>query len=292
MMKMGWNGKVVDQQDVAVSVLDHGFLYGMGLFETFRTYHGHAFLLAEHLGRLQESCDQIGIQFRINQDETEQLIKELLNVNQISDAYIRYSVSAGEAELGLPSADYMNPNQYMYMKPLPIVENVKGKALQKLKLTRNTPEGPLRYKSFHFMNNILAKKELRSYPWCQDAEGLFFTSEGYAAEGIVSNLFFVKDKTCYTPSLDTGILPGITRSFVIKLAQELGFQIEQGMYTFEELLEADEIFMTNSIQELVPITHCYDEAGKTFVMGQGNPGLCTLEFLRKYRLFAGRGDRT
>lgn len=293
-MKMAWNGKITDAKEVSVSVMDHGFLYGMGLFETFRTYGGEAFLLQQHLERMQHSCSQLGIEVQLDEQQIKQLIAELLACNQLDDAYIRYSISAGEAPLGLPAEPYRQPQQFIYMKPLPpynMVTELEGRTLQKLRLPRNTPEGAVRLKSFHYMNNILAKQELLSYPWCQDSEGLFFTEHGYAAEGIVSNLFILKEGRCCTPHLDTGILPGVTRAFVLQLAQQQGYQVEQGFYSFKELLQADELFMTNSIQEMIPVIQVYDELGEAYPVGSGHPGKGTLQLLEAYRNGAWGGEK-
>jgi 4-amino-4-deoxychorismate lyase len=119
-----------------------------------------------------------------------------------------------------------------------------------LQLRRNTPEGTQRLKSHHYLNNILGKRELRDSP---DVEGIFLTEQGYVAEGVVSNIFWVKEGIVYTPSVETGILDGITRQFVIKCLKKLGIPICEGFYTKRELLDATEVMITNSSQEVVPV---------------------------------------
>ncbi|MBA2940969.1 aminodeoxychorismate lyase [Paenibacillus sp. CGMCC 1.16610] len=279
------NGKLMDEQQAVVSVYDHGFLYGLGLFETFRTYNKVPFLLAEHMNRLAEGCKELGIGYEPDTERMQKLIDELLAANGLQDAYIRFSVSAGVEALGLPSGDYGQPTEIVYIKALPprdakIYE--EGKALQLLKLPRNTPEGLYRFKSFHYMNNILAKRELSQYRWATGAEGLMMSEEGYVAEGIVSNLFFIKDGTCYTPSLDTGILAGITRAHVLRIAQRGQLPAQDGLYRWEDLTEADEVFLVNSIQEIVPVTTLYTPSGQKISVGTGTVGPITRELIRTY----------
>ncbi len=290
-MKIFVNGALQDAEEAKVSVFDHGFMYGIGLFETFRTYEGKPFLLVRHMDRLSDACKWLDIDWERDDLRTQQQIETLLQENGWRDAYIRYSVSAGNDMLGLPAGPYREPNVIIYAKPLPPMPEelyIEGKPLQKLRTTRNTPETPIRFKSFHYMNNIAAKRELAQYSWASSAEGLMLTEQGHVSEGIVSNLFFVKGDCVYTPSEDTGILPGITRSFVLELCSVLHVSWQMGHYTWEDLLEADEIFVTNSIQEIVPITSLYDENGNQSIVGDGVIGAITAALLQAYREHVGR----
>jgi 4-amino-4-deoxychorismate lyase len=287
MMKIGWNGQVVDEQEAVISVFDHGFLYGMGCFETFRTYGGTPFLFHEHMDRLERSCREIGIRIKVDRPAMLDHLHELTKVNGFEEAYIRCSVSAGQGIVGLPSEDYIHPNTIIYMKALPALGAIEGpqdRALQVLNLPRNTPEGSVRIKSFHYMNNILAKREMSAYPWSAGAEGLFLTSDGLVAEGIVSNVFMVRQGKVYTPSLRTGILPGITRAFIMQLldrAEESTPVIERD-YGIETWTTADEIFLTNSIQEIVAVDRVYDQAGKMLWRREGDATM-TNQLFAKYR---------
>ncbi|WP_226002648.1 aminotransferase class IV [Paenibacillus sp. BJ-4] len=260
MKYIGVNGVLTEAAKAVIHVSDHGFLYGMGLFETFRTYKGVPFLLDRHLHRLAEGCRMLGIPFQPDEERLTGHIQGLMVANGLDEAYIRYTVSAGEEVLGLPSGDYTRPNHILFVKPLPSTNTQAGEptspsALQLLRTPRNTPEGEIRLKSLHYMNNILAKRELQQYTAAvqHKAEGMMLTANGFLAEGMVSNLFFVRQDTLYTPDLSTGILPGITREFVLELAQLRGIPYEQGLYRWDELQQADEIFMTNSIQEIRPV---------------------------------------
>lgn len=292
MMKMMIDGKVCDEGEALVSALDHGFLYGIGLFETFRTYNGDCFLLAAHLERLGSGCRALGLRWELTVADIEQQVAQLLEVNQLPDAYVRLTVSAGMAALGMPSDTYDKPRTIIYMKSLPN-DGVwsdpapKGRALQLLKLRRNTPEGQQRYKSLNFMNNVLASRELQTYPWAKQAEGLLLTEDRYIAEGIVSNVFFIYKEKLHTPSLQTGILAGITRDVVITLAEKRRLPCEEGLYTWEQLLEADEIFITNSVQEITPILRLYDELGQVRRIGDGRLGKETAKLIQAYRDYIG-----
>lgn len=290
-MKLWMNGTICDEHEAMVSVFDHGFLYGMGLFETFRTYGGTPFLLQEHLARLMDGCQELDIDLSVipTGDVLSAHVQELLESNGLRDAYIRFSVSAGNGPLGLQTNPYVQPNLILYMKELPVFNPSlyeDGKALQRMNLRRNSPEGRLRRKSFHYMNSILAKQELGSYPWAQGAEGLMFNEHGQMAEGIVSNVFFIREGVCCTPALDTGILPGITRDCVMKLALKSGLRLQEGHYRWEDLLAAEEAFVTNSIQEIVPINRLFDIDGQTHVVGNGKVGRITAQLLKMYRALA------
>ncbi|RXZ79307.1 4-amino-4-deoxychorismate lyase [Paenibacillaceae bacterium] len=288
-MKIGYNGSVIEAGNAVISVYDHGFLYGIGLFETFRTYEGgQPFLLERHLARMMEGCRELGIHCPQLADQAaiRQWLAMLMEANELAEAYVRLTVTAGIGELGLPPADYEQPNMVMMVKKLPAVNEqlyANGKELRRLAAVRNSPEGAVRRKSLHYMNNIIAKRELVASGAAPGSEGLMLTREGWLAEGIVSNLFFVREGRLYTPSIDTGILPGITRERVMELAREIGYSVEEGHYTWQELLQADELWLTNSIQELVPVTRLSEESGAVHVVGHGTAGEVTLRLLHAYR---------
>ncbi|ANS76355.1 4-amino-4-deoxychorismate lyase [Paenibacillus yonginensis] len=292
---LGVNGRIVPAGEAMVSVMDHGFLYGMGLFETFRTYGGIPFLLKAHLDRLHESCLAIGIPADLDEVRIAGLIQRLMEANRLQEAYIRYTVTAGEAPLGLPGEPYKQAAEVVYVKPLPPLSAelyTKGKAMYVLDTPRNTPEGPVRLKSLHYMNNLLAKQELMekearfgmaANPDRLPAEGLMLTRDGKLAEGIVSNLFALADSKLYTPSIDSGILPGITRRQVIRHAGELGIEVVEGQFGLELLSAAEEVLLTNSVQELVPVTRIIGTNGTSFEVSGGKAGTLTRKLLELYR---------
>lgn len=255
-MKLLLDAQLKDSREAVISVYDHGFLYGMGLFETFRTYGGKPWLLREHAERLAEGCAALGIAYRPDPAAMAEGVARLLEANSLADAYIRWSVSAGSGEVGLPAGEYAQPREIVYAKPLaqddPSARS--GKALRLLRLRRTRPElGELRLKSFHYMNNIAAKRELQSGGAAASTEGLFLNERDEVVECLVSNVFWMRDGELRTPSLDTGPLAGVTRSCVLGLARRLGIPCREGKYGWDELMQADEVFVTNSIHELVPV---------------------------------------
>ena len=263
-MKIGLNGCLVEEKEAVISVFDHGFMYGMGCFETFRTYGGQPFLFDAHMDRLEDSLRAVGIAANIDRPAARELIRALIETNGLTEAYIRYAVSAGAGAVGLPNEDYAAPNTIVYVKPLPPIaddDEPSVRPLQVLRLPRNTPEGERRIKSFHYMNNILGKREITRYPWAAGAEGLFLTADGHVAEGIVSNVFFVVDGRVMTPPLNTGILAGVTRGFVLELLQALGIPAAEETLTLQDAVRAQEVFLTNSIQEIVRVDRIFDPNG-------------------------------
>ncbi|MFZ3591053.1 aminodeoxychorismate lyase [Bacillus sp. DJP31] len=242
------NGQIIKEEEAVISVFDHGFMYGLGLFETFRVYQGHPFLLVDHLHRLRKGLTELQIQWDVTNEQVVDAIQQILHKNKLQDAYIRLNVSAGPSGLGLITEPYKDSTTIIYVKQIP--EMVKEKKGVFLKIRRNTPEGSYRLKSHHYLNNILGKQEIGQNT---ELEGIFLTKEGFVAEGIVSNLFWVKDRIVYTPHIETGILNGITRQFVLKLLEEAKITYKEGFFSLDDLLSSDEAFITNSIQEIIPL---------------------------------------
>jgi 4-amino-4-deoxychorismate lyase len=270
------NGDVVHKDEARISPFDHGFLYGIGVFETFRTYDGHPFLLDDHLERLNHSLREMNIVKSFTRGEVMEILRRLLEANGLRNAYVRFNISAGIGDIGLQTSEYDEPTIIMYMKPFLSSSFAKGKIATVLKTKRNTPEGKERLKSHHYLNNIIGKREIGSRT---DVEGIFLNEQGYVAEGIVSNIFWVKNKTVYTPAIHTGILNGVTRQFVIAMLNVLNIEYEEGFYTLDHLQQADEIFVTNSIQEIVPI---YQMDGRAY---PGADGIVTSFLQRYYKRF-------
>ncbi|MCR2822133.1 aminodeoxychorismate lyase [Lederbergia panacisoli] len=244
------NGQFLEKEKAMISPFDHGYMYGLGVFETFRTYDGYPFLLEEHLGRLNAGLKELLITRAFEYEEVLEIIEKLSKLNGLKSSYIRFNVSAGVGDIGLQTEAYDEPTVIMFQKQLPSISKVVEKEAVILQLTRNTPETTYRLKSHHFLNNVAAKREVGSD---STKEGIFLTDKGFVAEGVTSNVFWVKNGVLYTPALQTGILNGITRQFVMKLAEKARMEVEEGLYKRYVLEEADEIFFTNSIQEIVPV---------------------------------------
>lgn len=251
------NGAIVPEHEAKISIFDHGFMYGLGVFETFRLYEGHPFLLDNHLYRLQKGLKALNIRLDLTKEKVISILTKLGQANGVENAYIRFNVSAGSAPLGLSVAPFTEPNVIVYMKPIdaPFARAKRGEILN---VRRNTPEGAERLKSHHFLNNVIGRREIGDR---LDVEGIFLTEVGHVAEGVVSNIFWVKDDQVFTPAVGTGILNGVTRQFILTLLEKLDIPFEEGYYHREELVRSDYAFMTNSIQEIVTLT---DVDGQSF----------------------------
>jgi 4-amino-4-deoxychorismate lyase len=270
------NGTIVKEEEAVISPFDHGFLYGLGVFETFRVYNGHCFLLGDHINRLNLALKEMDIQYSVSMEQVKEIVQALLLKNKIQNARIRLNVSAGKAPLGLQGAAYEEPNVIVFMYPLSKAgSELTEKEAILLKTPRNTPETAFRLKSHHYLNNIAGKKEMKNEP---NAEGLFLTREGYMAEGLVSNIFWIKNEVLYTPDVNTGILNGITRQFVMKLAKNLKIVVVEGFFKPEELYDAEEVFLTNSIQEIVAISRV-----KNIASFAGAKGIITNKLFQEYQ---------
>lgn len=244
------NGEYLKAEDLRISPFDHGFLYGLGVFETFRTYGDKVFEWDMHMERLHAALSQYHIHLAYSSEVLLEVVQHLNKHSNGQDGYFRLNVSAGEHGIGLQPTEYKQPNVIVFRKELPSAPRGTEKNAQWLETPRNTSEKGVRVKSHHYGNNVLGRFEI---PSLAQQEGLFLTRDGYVAEGVTSNVFWVKNDILYTPSLDTGILPGIIRGWVIRKAASLGIDVKEGLFTKEDVENSSECFITNSIQELVPI---------------------------------------
>ncbi len=249
------NGEFMQAEELKISPFDHGFLYGAGFFETFRTYDGNVLLFDEHMERLHAAITEYRIAMPYTKAEILAVVQALDEKSGNADGYFRLNVSAGVHDVGLAPSLYATPNVILFRKELaPIVSGV-GKRAVWLDTPRNLPESAVRHKSHNFLNNVRGRLEL---PSLKDMEGLFVTNEGFVAEGVTSNVFWVKDGELFTPAIETGILPGTTRAFVMELARSAGINVHEGCYGKEHVAFADEVFVTNAVQELVPLAAIED----------------------------------
>ncbi len=270
-MKVFLNDKPVDERDAAISIYDHGFLYGDGIFETLISYKGVVFKLDEHLHRLRRSASLIGMEIDKSNDELSHIIYATLEANELTDAYIRVTVTRGTGPPGIDPSLCSSPTLLVMTRetsPLPPHYYTKGIRVTIAETRRNLKEAVNpEIKSLNFLNNIQAKREAKK----RDAfEALMLNAEGYITECTVSNIFFVKDSILYTPAVECGILNGITRIFVISLAKKIGITVNEGRYLPEELLEAAEVFITNTGIEILPVS---DISDKPFQVGEVTGGL-------------------
>lgn len=245
------NGEFLRAEELKISPFDHGFLYGAGFFETFRTYGGNVLLYDEHMDRLHTALTEYRITMPYDETEILAAVRKLDQLNGGQDGYFRLNVSAGVHDIGLAPSSYASPNVILFRKELaPAVRGTEKKAVW-LDTLRDKPESTVRHKSHNFLNNVRGRLEL---PSLKELEGLFVTEEGFVAEGITSNVFWVKDGALFTPAIETGILPGTTRAFIIKCAKVEGIPVNEGFYGKEHVEDADELFVTNAVQEIVPLS--------------------------------------
>ena len=269
------NQAFVKEEDAKVSVFDHGFLYGDGVYETLRSYGNRIFMRDEHLARLFRSAEAIGLTIPIPLHDWPELLHEAMTRNNVgnerSDAYIRITVSRGPGDIGLDPALCPAPTVVVMTKRLvapPPHLYEKGVAVIIASTKRNLPSALSPHiKATNFLNNILAKREAIA---AGVFDSILLNWEQHLTEGTVSNLFFVTDGCLRTPALECGLLDGITRSIVIQLAQELKIPVEQGRYTSQELNRAAECFLTNTSMEIMPVTSVNHRP-----IGNGKPGPLT-----------------
>jgi branched-chain amino acid aminotransferase len=280
------NDRFVPEQEAVVSVFDHGFLYGDGVYETIRSYGPRIFRRDQHLARLRRSADAIGL--KLPERNWRVLLHEAMERNQVgtdrTDAYIRITISRGVGEIGLDPALCPHPTVVIMTKPLapPSPElYANGASLIVARTRRNFP-GALdpRIKATNFLNNILAKQEAIA---AGVFDSLLLNWESHLAECTVSNLFFVSGTRLCTPSLSCGILDGITRDIILTLAREQQIPVEEGKFGLDALYRADECFLTNTSMEVMPVT-----ALEKRPIGSGKPGPLTQ---RLHQLFVASRSR-
>jgi branched-chain amino acid aminotransferase len=259
-MNIYLNGKIIPPSEGLISVYDHGFLYGAGVYETLRIYNGTAFKLKEHIDRLFRSASFIKLNIGKTHEQIVQTIYQLLDANQLKNAVVRISISRGVGPIGLDPALCKEPTIVMMTYPFdghPIEHYENGVYVAITKVRRNY-KGALdpMIKSLNFLNNILAKIESIE---ANAFEPLMLNHQGYIAEGAITNVFFIREKTLYTPSVDVGILDGITRSTLMGLALKQGLKVVEGHFRKEEIYSADEIFLSNTTMEVMPVRKIDDK---------------------------------
>ena len=276
------NGKFVPSDQATVSVFDHGLLYGDGIFEGLRSYGGKVFELKEHVRRLYESALAICLEIPISQAEMCDAIDLAVQTNGIGDGYIRAIVTRGSGTLGLDPNRCSDPQiiiiaDTIALYPKEMYEN--GLEIVTASVIRNHPAAlSPRIKSLNYLNNILAKIEgLRA--GC--VEALMLNHKGEVAECTGDNLFLVRDGQLLTPPLDAGILAGVTREVVVRLARKAGLEVLKVALTKHDVYVADECFLTGTAAEVIPVVKVDDRK-----IGTGKPGPITLDLKQSFHNFA------
>jgi branched-chain amino acid aminotransferase len=258
-MQIHLNGRLVPAKEAVISVFDHGFLYGDGVYETMRVYDGVTFMLDEHLRRLFRSASLIGLTIPHDVDSLKASIYDTLIANFLKNAFVRLTVSRGYGPIGLDPDLCPKPTIVIIaqeMKEYPKSFYEKGINII-IAETRRNFRGSInpQIKSLNFLNNILAKIEAKK-GGAYDA--IMLNVYGKLAEGTISNIFFFKDNILCTPSPECGILDGITRGVVKELAMRDGLKVEEGEFTKEDLYSAEEVFITSTTLEVMPVSKIDD----------------------------------
>ncbi len=270
------NGKLIPRSKAKISVLDYGFLFGYGLYETVHTYNGKAFRLDNHLARLKFSGDRLGI--LIHTALIHEAVNGVIKTNNFQQARIRIAVSLGEGTI--------TPNLVSCTKPTiavmateykpPTAEKYKNGFKVIVSNIRRNSRSPVTYlKSANAMENMLARQEAKK---TGADEALFLNEKGYLTEAAGSNIFLVNGGILKTPRYETGILPGVTRVVIFELAAQLGIKVKEVNIKPSELMESKEAFVTNSMIEIVPVTKVGDKK-----IGDGKPGEITKQLASAYK---------
>ncbi len=258
------NGKILPQDQAQVSVNDHGFLYGAGCFETFRTFGGCVFRLEEHLRRIRAGCDRLHIPSRslslLDAETLLDTVAKLRQVNKLEDAVFRLTVTGGPVAGGLPAEPYREPTELLVPRALPPIPGGPV-GLHLLEIRRNSPEFHPRPKSVAYLNSLAGHLEMRERSIPPGDEGLMSADGDTAAEGVTSNLFLIQNQTLLTPGSQDGILPGITRAFVLEAAGQLGLPVQEKTCRIADLESADAIFLTNAVRGIIPVGTLFDRRG-------------------------------
>jgi len=277
-LKIYISGKYFDKEHAKVSVYDHGFLYGDGVFEGMRSYGGKIFRLKQHLDRLSASAKAIWLKIPTTPEEMAKAVNDTLATNGIKDGYIRLVVTRGAGALGLDPNKCSDPQviiiaDHIQLYPKEMYE--KGLEIVTASTIRNHSAAlSPRIKSLNYLNNIMAKIE-GLQAGC--VEALMLNAKGEVAECTGDNIFIVRNGVLMTPPIDAGILEGITRDAVIELAREMNIPVQQIPFVRHDIFIADECFLTGSAAEVIPVVKLDSR-----VIGNGQPGPITKRLTERF----------
>ncbi len=272
------DGEFVPENEAKISIFDHGFLYGDGVFEGIRAYNGKVFRLREHIDRLYDSAKAIDLEIPVSKEEFMEIILETLRKNNLTDAYIRPIVTRGIGDLGLDPRKCSKPSIIVITKPWGKLYGdlyEKGLTAVTVAVRRNSFDAlPPNIKSLNYLNNILAKIEANAKG---GDEAIFLDRNGYISEGSGDNIFVVKNGEITTPPTINN-LKGITRNAVIELIGKLGISFRETNLGLYDLYTADEVFVTGTAAEIAPIVVIDGRK-----IGDGKPGKITKMLMEEFR---------
>jgi branched-chain amino acid aminotransferase len=278
------NGRITDEAHAVISVFDHGFLFGEGIYETLRTYNGEPFLFERHTRRLRQSAAMIKLTLPLEDGQLAERFDQTMRAAGLGaagggEAYIRLLVTRGIGDFSYDPAATPEPSYVVIVKPHVDLEEAvyeRGVRVALVSVIRNHPGSvnPL-IKSNNLLNCALAMQEAVR---CGAFEGLMRNYRGELAEFSTANLFVVKNGAVLTPPLDAGLLAGITREFLFELGAEAGVPVREQVLKDPDLFGADEAFLTSTTREIVPIVTVDDRT-----IGSGRPGPVTKALLQRFR---------
>jgi len=262
------NGQYMDIDNAKVSVLDRGFSYGDGLFETMRAYHGRVFRLGLHLDRFFKSAAKIFLQMPYSGDELSLIICDTIKKNNFQEAIIRLTATRGSSDPGLNFSSALSPTLLAHARPftpLPIEYFETGVKVITVPSSAFRISG-LReqIKSCNYLSHIMLKKQADDQG---DFEAITLKDDGTVCEGTTSNIFIVKDGVLLTPPVSEHVLAGVTRKVVLEIANNQGMDCREGNFSKHEIFNADEVFLTNTGIEILPVCQV-----DNYRIGDGKPG--------------------
>lgn len=277
-IRINVNGEVGSEEDRLLSPLDQGFLFGASVYETLRTYDGVPFLVARHLKRLRESASALGIDIDVSDETLTRRLQETLEASANAESSVRIVVSAGVGAIDYRQGSTKTPTIVIVVRPLqsfPDSLYQEGATASFVSIMR-AGRGNLspRIKSSNLLNNLMALRQAHERG---AYEALMLNPQGEVCEGSMSNVFVVTDATIATPPISAGILEGITRELVLSIAREGGFELEEKTVLPDELLGADEVFITASSRQVVPIVKVDNQ-----LIADGRPGPVTRKLISLY----------
>ncbi len=278
-MKVYLNGKFVERSKAVISVFDHGLLYGDGVFEGIRSYSGLIFKLREHVDRLFESAQTVMLTIPLGREAILNVVRQSLRINRLRDAYIRLVVTRGEGDLGLDPRKCKRPTLFVIADKIQLYPQRlydRGLELITVATQRNVPEAlNPQIKSLNYLNNILAKIEAINAGF---EEAIMLSPSGYVTECTGENIFVVKGRQLLTPPPYIGVLRGITRKAVMDLGKAQKLDVREEILTRHDLFNADEVFLTGTAAEIVPVVTVDGRR-----IGSGTPGPVTRSLQRDFR---------
>lgn len=248
------DGKFYSEDDAKISVFDHGYLYGDGVFEGIRFYSSRIFRFDKHMNRLYDSAKAILLTIPMAKNDFKEVIKECVRKTGFTDGYLRVIVSRGIGDLGLDPRKCPKPTVVVIPAKLKLYPQEcydNGMSIITV-ATRRSPNEVLnpRIKSLNYLNNILAKIEAFNVGY---DEAIMLNQDGFVSECTADNIFCIKDKVIYTPVCSHGALKGITRDFVCELAEKAGYKTKEIAMTRYDIYTSDEVFITGTACEVMPI---------------------------------------